>query len=76
LTFDYICDGQFNYDYVIELAENQQQKKSQTYFEWIISKWKVDVPDPYFGLPNGFEVQHARWSLRDNCKKLIIKTIT
>jgi hypothetical protein len=37
-----------NYD-VITLAQTSEQKKQSTnYFEWIISKWKCDVPDPYF----------------------------
>jgi protein-tyrosine phosphatase len=48
-----------NYTTVIELAENLNRNKSQTNFGWIISKWKVDVPDPILALPNGFQIVYT-----------------
>jgi protein-tyrosine phosphatase len=46
-----------NYDDVIELAESQEHKqKVQLILDELFPNEKVDVPDPYFGLPNGFEI--------------------
>ena len=46
-----------NYTHVIELAENQEQKqKVKLILDELFPNEKVDVPDPYFGLPNGFEI--------------------
>ena len=46
-----------NYDDVIELAESQEHKqKVQLILDELFPNEKVDVPDPYFGLPNGFGI--------------------
>lgn len=76
-TYDYIyVMDNSNYDDVIELAENQEQKqKVQLILNELFPNEKVDVPDPYFGLPNGFEIIYNM--LDDVCeiiaKKLIEK---
>ena len=57
-TFDYIfVMDNSNYENVIELAENQGQKeKVYLILNELFPDENVDVPDPYFGLPNGFEI--------------------
>jgi protein-tyrosine phosphatase len=57
-SFDYIyVMDNSNYNDVIELAENQEQKlKVQLILDELFPNEKVDVPDPYFGLPNGFDI--------------------
>jgi protein-tyrosine phosphatase len=57
-SFDYIyVMDNSNYNDVIELAENQEQKqKVQLILDELFPNENVDVPDPYFGLPNGFEI--------------------
>ncbi|MFV8334571.1 low molecular weight protein-tyrosine-phosphatase [Flavobacterium sp. RSP29] len=57
-SFDYIyVMDNSNYNDVIELAESQEQKqKVQLILDELFPNEKVDVPDPYFGLPNGFEI--------------------
>jgi protein-tyrosine phosphatase len=57
-SFDYIyVMDNSNYNHVIELAENQEQKlKVKLILDELFPNEKVDVPDPYFGLPNGFEI--------------------
>jgi protein-tyrosine phosphatase len=76
-AFDYIyVMDNSNYEDVIKLAENQQQKeKVQLILNELFPNEKVDVPDPYFGLPNGFEIVHNM--LDEVCaiiaKKLIAK---
>ncbi len=57
-SFDYIyVMDNSNYDAVIQLAETQEQKqKVQLILNELFPNEKVDVPDPYFGLPNGFEI--------------------
>ncbi|MDI5893410.1 MULTISPECIES: low molecular weight protein-tyrosine-phosphatase [Flavobacterium] len=57
-SFDYIyVMDNSNYDDVIELAESQEHKqKVQLILDELFPNEKVDVPDPYFGLPNGFEI--------------------
>ena len=56
--FDYIyVMDNSNYNHVIELAENQEQKlKVKLILDELFPNEKVDVPDPYFGLPHGFEI--------------------
>lgn len=71
----YVMDNS-NYNDVIELAENQEQKqKVQLILNEIFPNENVDVPDPFFGLPNGFEIVYNM--LDDVCeiiaKKLIEK---
>ena len=76
-SFDYIyVMDNSNYNDVIELAENQEQKqKVQLILDELFPNEKVDVPDPYFGLPNGFEIVYNM--LDEVCeiiaKKLIAK---
>lgn len=71
----YVMDNS-NYNDVIELAENQEQKqKVQLILNEMFPNENVDVPDPFFGLPNGFEIVYNM--LDDVCeiiaKKLIEK---
>ena len=76
-AFDYIyVMDNSNYEDVIQLAKNQQQKeKVQLILNELFLNEKVDVPDPYFGLPNGFEIVYNM--LDEVCeviaKKLIAK---
>jgi protein-tyrosine phosphatase len=76
-AFDYIyVMDNSNYEDVVQLAENQQQKeKVQLILNELFPNEKVDVPDPYFGLPNGFEIVYNM--LDEVCeiiaKKLIAK---
>lgn len=57
-SFDYIyVMDNSNYNNVIELAQNQDQKeKVHLILNDLFPNENVDVPDPYFGLPNGFEI--------------------
>lgn len=76
-AFDYIyVMDNSNYEDVLKLAENQQQKeKVELILNELFPNEKVDVPDPYFGLPNGFEIVYNM--LDEVCeiiaKKLIAK---
>lgn len=57
-AFDYIfvMDNN-NYNDVIDLAKNEDQKnKVQLILNALFPAENVDVPDPYYGLPNGFEM--------------------
>ena len=57
-TFDYIyVMDSSNYSDVVALAKTQDQKdKVQMILNDLFPNENVDVPDPYFGLPNGFEI--------------------
>ncbi|KIA85138.1 low molecular weight protein-tyrosine-phosphatase [Flavobacterium sp. AED] len=57
-AFDYIyVMDNSNYRDVIELAKNQDHKeKVHLILNDLFPNENVDVPDPYFGLPNGFEI--------------------
>jgi len=57
-TFDYIyVMDKSNYDDVIELSENpEHQNKVQIILNELYPNENVDVPDPYYGMPNGFEM--------------------
>ena len=75
--FDYIfvMDGS-NYDNVIELAKTDEQKeKVELILNYLFPDENVDVPDPYYGLQNGFETVYEM--LDETCdiiaKKLIAK---
>jgi protein-tyrosine phosphatase len=59
--FDYIyVMDKSNYNNVIELAENKKQKdKVQLILNEIYPNENKEVPDPYFGLENGFEVVYS-----------------
>jgi protein-tyrosine phosphatase len=75
--FDYIyVMDNSNYDNVIALAESPEQiAKVQLILDELFPSENVDVPDPYFGLPNGFNIIYEM--LDDVCdiisKKLIDK---
>ena len=60
-AFDYIyVMDNSNYTTVIELAENVEQKqKVKLILDELFPDEKVDVPDPYFGLPNGFQIVYS-----------------
>lgn len=57
-TYDYIyVMDKSNYDDVIELSQASEQKnKVQIILNELYPNENVDVPDPYFGMPNGFEI--------------------
>lgn len=76
-TFDYIyvMDNN-NYSDVIDLAKNETQKnKVQLILNEIFPNENVDVPDPYYGLANGFDTVYKM--LDEACEiiahKLIVK---
>lgn len=75
--FDYIyVMDNTNYDAVIELAKNEAQKKKvHLILNELFPGDNVDVPDPYFGLQNGFDMVYEM--LDETCdilsKKLIAK---
>lgn len=56
-AFDYIyVMDNSNYLDVVQLADNKvQTEKVQLILNELYPNENVDVPDPYFGLPNGFE---------------------
>ncbi|MBG6111184.1 protein-tyrosine phosphatase [Flavobacterium sp. CG_9.10] len=76
-SFDYIyVMDHTNYQDVLELAENKEQKdKVKLILNELFPNENVDVPDPYFGLPNGFQIIYNM--LDEACdviaKKLIVK---
>ena len=57
-AFDYIyVMDSSNYRDVLQLAKTQDHKdKVQMILNDLFPNENVDVPDPYFGLPNGFEI--------------------
>jgi protein-tyrosine phosphatase len=56
-SFDYIyVMDNSNYWDVVQLADNQAQtEKVQLILNELFPEENVDVPDPYFGMPNGFD---------------------
>ena len=74
-TFDYIyVMDNSNYTTVIELAENLEQKqKVKLILDELFPNEKVDVPDPYFGLPNGFQIVYTM--LDEVCDAIATKLI-
>jgi protein-tyrosine phosphatase len=44
---------------MFELAENKNKRIKFNHLNEIYLNENVDVPDPYFGLENGFEVVYA-----------------
>jgi protein-tyrosine phosphatase len=75
--FDYIyVMDNTNYNDVVELSENQEhRKKVQLILNELFPNENVDVPDPYYGLQNGFDSVYQM--LNEACdliaKKLIEK---
>ena len=74
-AFDYIyVMDSSNYTTVIELAENLEQKqKVKLILDELFPNEKVDVPDPYFGLPNGFQIVYTM--LDEVCDVIATKLI-
>jgi protein-tyrosine phosphatase len=72
--FDYIyVMDKSNYSNVIELAENEKQKKKvQLILNERYPNEDKEVPDPYFGLENGFEIVYA---MLDEVSDLIAKKL-
>ncbi len=76
-TFDYIyVMDNSNYTDVMKLTENpDHQKKVHLILNELYPNENVDVPDPYFGLENGFEIVFKM--LDEVCdviaRKLIVK---
>ena len=63
-----------NYDTVIKLAKNQQQKdKVKMILDELFPNENVDVPDPYFGLANGFNMVYEM--LDEACEIISAKLI-
>ena len=60
-TFDYIfVMDNSNYDNVIALAETNEQKAKVTLImNELTPQQNQDVPDPYFGMHNGFDIVYA-----------------
>jgi protein-tyrosine phosphatase len=73
--FDYIyVMDNTNYDDVISLAKNEQQKsKVQLILNELFPGDNVDVPDPYYGLQNGFDMVYEM--LDETCEILSKKLI-
>jgi len=74
-AFDYIfvMDNN-NYNDVIDLAKNEDQKnKVQLILNALFPDENVDVPDPYYGLPNGFEMVYQM--LDEACEVIAEKLI-
>ena len=75
--FDYIyVMDNSNYDDVIELAKKEEHKqKVKLILDYLFPGDNVDVPDPYYGLQNGFDMVYEM--LDETCdilaKKLIEK---
>jgi protein-tyrosine phosphatase len=76
-NFDYILAmDNSNYNYIIELAKTEEQKeKVDLILNHLFPGDNVDVPDPYYGLQNGFDMVYEM--LDETCailaKKLIEK---
>lgn len=75
--FDYIyvMDGS-NYDDVTFLAKSEEHKKKvQLILDELFPGDKVDVPDPYYGLQNGFDMVYEMLDEATDllAKKLIAK---
>ncbi len=73
--FDYIfVMDNSNYDNVVELAPNQESKnKVQLILNELFPNENVDVPDPYYGLQNGFDM--AFEMLNESCEILAKRLI-
>lgn len=75
--FDYIFAMDLsNYSNIIALAKNEEQKKKvELILNHLFPGDNVDVPDPYYGLQNGFDMVYEM--LDETCeivaKKLIDK---
>ena len=75
-TFDYIfVMDSSNYDNVIALAETKEHKeKVKLIMNELTPNQNQDVPDPYFGMHNGFDIVYKM--LDDACEVIAQKLIT
>ena len=73
-TFDYIyVMDSSNYNDVIALTKKQEQKdKVQLILNELFPAENVDVPDPYYGLPNGF---NTVFEMLDEATEVIAKKL-
>lgn len=73
--FDYILVmDSSNYEDVIRLAQNDAQKqKVEMILNHLFPGENVDVPDPYYGLQNGFDMVYDM--LEETCEILAKKLI-
>lgn len=73
-NFDYIYVMDYsNYKDVIRLADIQEQKdKVQLILNELFPNENVDVPDPYYGVANGFE---AVFQMLDEACEIIAKKL-
>jgi protein-tyrosine phosphatase len=73
--FDYIyVMDNSNYSDVMELSKNQEQKnKVQLILNELFPNENVDVPDPYYGVPNGFDAVYKM--LDEACDLIATKLI-
>ena len=70
----YVMDNS-NYKDVLALAPNEQARsKVKLILDELFPGENVDVPDPYFGLPNGFETVYAM--LNEACDNIAKKLIS
>lgn len=72
-VFDYIyVMDNSNYRDVIQLAKNESHKaKVKIILNELYPDENVDVPDPYFGIPNGFETVYQM--LDEACENIATK---
>lgn len=69
----YVMDNS-NYNDIIALSKSQEHKnKVQLILNELFPNENVDVPDPYYGLPNGFEAVYKM--LDDACEVIAKKLI-
>ncbi|HKO77494.1 MAG TPA: low molecular weight protein-tyrosine-phosphatase [Flavobacterium sp.] len=75
-AFDYIfVMDNSNYNDVIHLAQSETQKgKVQLILDAIFPNENVDVPDPYYGVANGFDMVYQM--LDEACEVIAQKLIT
>ena len=75
-TFDYIyVMDNSNYNDILALAKNEEQKsKVQLILNELFPGENVDVPDPYYGLQNGFDSVFAM--LDKSCEIIAEKLLT
>lgn len=75
-SFDYIfVMDNSNYNDVIHLAQSETQKeKVQLILDAIFPNENVDVPDPYYGVANGFDMVYQM--LDEACEAIAQKLIT
>ena len=75
-TFDYIfVMDNSNYDNVIAFAETHEHKqKVKLIMNELTPNQNQDVPDPYFGMHNGFDIVYKM--LNDACEVIAQKLIT